>query len=77
MGQTAAQMPQPLQYTRSMSGPTLRETHTSGQYTQQSWQVILPAFTARQASGATSTGRCERQPPVLPASPTLGVAMQI
>jgi len=75
-GHISAQMPHPLQCSRSMTGPTPCAMHASGQYTQQIWHVTVPCRTARQRS-ATMTGRALRQSPVLPASPAAGRDIEI
>jgi hypothetical protein len=72
VGHSAAQMPQPLQYSRSTVGGIVRVITASGQYIQQmkqAWRLLL----AGVHFSRSNTGFFTRQSPVLPASPTEGV----
>jgi hypothetical protein len=68
VGHSSAQIPQPLQYSRSTRGGIVREITISGQNSQQMKQASLFLLQGMQRLWS-STGRSTLHDPVLPPSP--------
>jgi hypothetical protein len=68
VGHSSAQMPHPLQYSKSISGGIVREMTTSGQKSQQIKQASVLRLQGIQRL-LFNTGRSTLHAPVLPPSP--------
>lgn len=75
-GHSSAQMPQPLQYSRSMVGGMVLVTTQSGQYNQQLKQPFFLVLTGIHLS-LSIIGRRTLHDPVLPPSPGPGLLRDI
>lgn len=68
VGHSSAQMPQPLQYSKSITGGIVREITISGQNSQQIKQASLFLLQGMHRLWSM-TGRSTRHDPVRPPSP--------